>query len=44
MTHFFRVYKELENKTTAVDEIEDVDVAKEIISADIDHYIEKFCK
>lgn len=44
MTHFFRVYKELENKTTAVDEIEDVDVAKEIISADIDHYIDKFCK
>lgn len=44
MTHFFKVYKELENKTTAVDEIEDVDVAKEIISADIDHYIEKFCK
>ncbi len=44
MTHFFRVYKELENKTTAVDEIEDVDVAKEIIAADIDHYIEKFCK
>ncbi len=44
MTHFFKVYKELENKTTAVDEIEDVDIAKEIISADIDHYVEKFCK
>ncbi|MBR2912344.1 MAG: inorganic diphosphatase [Oscillospiraceae bacterium] len=44
MTHFFKVYKELENKTTAVDEVEDADTAKQIIAADIDHYIEKFCK
>ena len=42
--HFFQVYKELEHKTTAVDEVEDVYAAKEIIAADIDHYIEKFCK
>ena len=31
-------------KTTAVDEVEDVYAAKEIIAADIDHYIDKFCK
>ena len=43
-SHFFQVYKELEHKTTAVDEVEDVYAAKEIIAADIDHYIEKFCK
>ena len=36
--------KELEHKTTAVDEVEDVYSAKEIIAADIEHYIEKFCK
>lgn len=44
MIHFFKVYKELENKTTAVDEIEHVDSAKDIIANDIEHYINKFCK
>ena len=44
MTHFFRVYKELENKTTAVNEVEDKATAKQIIEEDIDRYIEKFCK
>ena len=44
MIHFFKVYKELENKTTAVDEIEHVDSAKEIIENDIEHYINMFCK
>ena len=44
MTHFFRVYKELENKTTAVNEVEDLETAKQIISEDIERYIEKFCK
>lgn len=44
MTHFFRVYKELENKTTAVNEVEDLETAKSIIAEDIDRYIEKFCK
>ena len=44
IVHFFQVYKELEHKTTAVDEVEDVYAAKEIIAADIDHYIDKFCK
>ena len=44
MTHFFRVYKELENKTTAVDEVEGLETAKNIIRSDIERYIEKFCK
>ena len=44
MVHFFKVYKELEHKTTAVDEIQDAASAKEIIAHDIDQYIEKFCK
>ena len=44
MIHFFKVYKELENKTTAVDEIEDVESAKTIIANDIEHYVNKFCK
>ncbi len=44
MMHFFRVYKELENKSTAVDEIDNSKSAVEIIQNDIDRYIEKFCK
>jgi inorganic pyrophosphatase len=44
MKHFFSVYKELENKTTAVNEVEDTEAAKQIISTDIDRYIDKFCK
>lgn len=41
MQHFFRVYKELENKSTSVSEIHDVEVAKEIIQKSIDNYVEK---
>ena len=44
MTHFFTVYKELENKTTAVNEVDHADIAKEIISGDIERYIDSFCK
>lgn len=44
MTHFFKVYKELENKTTAVNEIDHAEKAKRIISRDIESYIENFCK
>ncbi len=44
MTHFFRVYKELEQKTTAVDEFGNAEVARTIIQADIDRYIDHFCK
>ena len=44
MVHFFSVYKELEKKSTAVDEFGDADAAREIIRADIDRYVEYFCK
>lgn len=44
MTHFFKVYKELENKTTAVNEVEHADIAEDIIAGDIESYIENFCK
>ena len=41
MQHFFRVYKELENKSTSVSEVHDEDVAKDIIQKSIDNYVEK---
>ena len=41
MQHLFRVYKELENKSTSVSEVHDVDVAKDIIQKSIDNYVEK---
>ena len=44
MRHFFSVYKNLENKETAVDEVQAKDAALEIIQEAIDHYIERFCK
>jgi inorganic pyrophosphatase len=44
MIHFFSVYKELEQKSTAVDQFGDASAAREIIAADIDRYIECFCK
>ena len=44
MTHFFKVYKNLENKDTAVDEVQGRSEAIIIISEAIDHYIESFCK
>lgn len=44
MRHFFKVYKNLENKTTAVDEVSAKDVAIQIIEEAIDHYVECFCK
>lgn len=44
MIHFFTVYKELEHKSTAVNEIENAESAKKIIQGDIDNYIDKFCK
>lgn len=42
MTHFFKVYKALEHKETAVDEVKDYDSAVEIISAAIENYKVKF--
>ena len=44
MSHFFSVYKNLENKTTAVNEVSNRDEAIKIIKAAIDSYIENFCK
>ena len=44
MRHFFSVYKNLENKDTAVDEVQGRDEATRIIKCAIDNYIEKFCK
>ncbi len=44
MKHFFTVYKELENKTTAVNEVEHADVAMKIIENDIESYKDNFCK
>ncbi len=44
MSHFFSVYKALENKDTAIDEIRNREVAEKIIQSCIERYIEKFCK
>ncbi len=44
MSHFFKVYKNLENKETAVDEVKGKDEAIKIITQAIDNYIENFCK
>ena len=44
MRHFFTVYKNLENKTTAVDEVADRNDAVKVIDAAIDRYIDVFCK
>ena len=44
MRHFFTVYKNLEGKETAVDEVASRDEAIRIISEGIDSYIEHFCK
>lgn len=44
MRHFFTVYKNLENKTTAVNEVSPREVAVKIIADAIDSYIENFCK
>lgn len=44
MKHFFTVYKNLENKDTAVDEVQGREVAVKIIESAIENYVEKFCK
>ena len=44
MSHFFSVYKELEGKVTAIDEVKGPDEAKIIIQDGIDRYLEHFCK
>ena len=44
MRHSFSVYKNLENKDTAVDEVLPRDEALRIIDEAINNYINKFCK
>ena len=44
MSHFFTVYKNLENKDTAVNEVSGREKAIEIIEKAISDYIESFCK
>jgi len=44
MSHFFTVYKNLENKTTAVNEVGNREVAVKVIEAAMENYIENFCK
>ena len=44
MRHFFQVYKNLENKDTAVNEVSERDAAVKVIKEAIDNYIENFCK
>lgn len=43
MAHFYTVYKQLENKTTAVDEIIGADEVHEIIQGTIEKYRQEFC-
>jgi inorganic pyrophosphatase len=42
--HFFKVYKQLENKQTDVKTLYDREMAEKIIREAIDNYIETFCK
>jgi inorganic pyrophosphatase len=44
MGHFFTVYKNLENKETAVNEVSGHETSLKIINKAINDYIEKFCK
>ena len=44
MSHFFTVYKNLEQKETMVDEVRGAEDAKKVIQKCLDQYIEKFCR
>lgn len=44
MRHFFRVYKDLENKETAVNEVSGRAEAVDTIGAAINNYVENFCR
>ena len=44
MSHFFSVYKALENKQTVIDEVKNRDEAIRVVQEAIDSYIELFCK
>ncbi len=42
--HFFKVYKQLENKQTDVKELYDRETAEQIVAKAIDDYVMKFCR
>ena len=44
MMHFFRVYKQLENKQTDIKELYDREEAERIVAEAIDNYVQKFCR
>lgn len=44
MRHFFTVYKNLENKSTAVNEVSGRQEAIMVINEALDLYVERFCK
>ena len=44
MGHFFTVYKNLENKEPAVNEVSGYETSLKIIDKAINNYVEKFCK
>lgn len=44
MRHFFQVYKTLEGKETAVNEVEGAEAAKDVIQKALDSYIEHFAR
>ncbi len=44
MSHFFSVYKSLEHKETAVNEVSNRETSVKIINSAIENYIENFCK
>ena len=44
MKHFFKVYKELEGKETAVNEVAGKADAEKIIAQAIEGYINNYCK
>lgn len=44
MSHFFRVYKELEGKETAVNEVKNAVEARAVIQKAIDSYVDNYCK
>lgn len=44
MRHFFTVYKELEGKETAVNEVAGCEKAREIIKDCMERYVDSFCR
>ncbi len=44
MSHFFSVYKSLEHKETAVNEVSGKDSALEVIHRALESYVENFCR